>query len=424
MYFTVDGEICPIATSLYVPRSEDIFPLHFWERVNSVTNYRGRRAGEAHLLVTKAFRDAVSGLTGPVDIEIIDDSGTTTMAGWTVVHCEAIETYQSTNQLYYCQLRDRRWLAEQIKVSDSYTLLEDAHNFAITGSMTWQEVLDALWTLMSSNAKGSSVACPTLASTPASNAEFLNFDGLSVWQAICQTLAACGHVAVYNQATSTYSFVKHFTTQSGLSALISSSATYLVWDGNNPTIFGNAYPETIKVTFPPRLHTVITHSSYGKPVVKSVSSGIALATTGSVQSVVDTSLALLNGDDLLNGSQLDNRLTDLTATIKGMARAANDQSVLAYNTKIASFVPGSQVTQVTIAEHARKGVYTKVEHWEPFELDLPKPQERAYSTVEVVNITNYTPDANGLYDAEVLRYDPNANSWTSLYTCKVLDLNA
>jgi hypothetical protein len=63
-------------------------------------------------------------------------------------------------------------------------------------------------------------------------------------------------------------------------------------------------------------------------------------------------------------------------------------------------------------------------HREPFELDLPKPQERAYSTVEVVNITNYTPDANGLYDAEVLRYDPNANSWTSLYTCKVLDLNA
>ena len=422
MYFTVNGEICPDARNLYQPRDEQIFALDYWERCNGIWNYRNR-PGEAHLLVTADVRDDIAGFTGPVTITIVDENtGTTTLLGWTVVKCENTEASYDGNEIYYCMLKDRRWIANQVRVSDSYSLLEDAHDYGITGTMTWQEVLNQLWTLMPSNAVGASATCPTLATTPSSYAENIDLDGVPLWDAIRMVCNACGHVACYNAGTDTYTFQTAYGTQSGLAAILASNASNLIWDSNCPSIGAGNLPATIAVSFKPRLQTIINPSKYGKPTVKTAASGFAGAVSGSVLTLHDTTLTMTNGDNILNGTQLDNRLIDLTRTAKSAAHAANNRSSYAYNALI-GFSVGSQLTQVAWANHPRKGVYTQIEYYEEMDIQLPRPSERNASVVEVVRVTNYTPDGNGLYDAVVERYIPSSNTWETLYDAKVLDLN-
>jgi hypothetical protein len=423
MYFTVNGQICPPSQVLYMPRDEQMFPMDYWEKCNSVTCYRGERIGIAHLLVNGTVATAIASLTGPVTIQTVDEiSGTTNLVGWTVTRCEGTEAYYDGNDVYYCQLRDRRWIANQVKVSDSFTLFEDSHDFAVTSSMTWQAVLEALWGLMPANAVGTSATCPTLATTPSSYAENIDLDGVPLWDAICQVCNACGHVAVYNPLTDAYSFQTHLATQSGLAALLSANSTKLIWNSNAPIVSSGNNPETVKITFKPRLQTLITHSQYGKPYVVSTATGMSGSVSGSVYAIQDTSLTMTNGSNLLNTTQLNNRATELTRYIKAKADAVNRRASFAYSALI-GFVPGSEVSSVSWSHHPRKGVHTHLEYFEEFELFLPKPSSRNYAVVEVVSVTSYTPDGNGLYDGEVQRYRPSTNTWETLYTCKVKDLN-
>lgn len=370
--FLIGSDECARPESLHMIRNEKIFPLHLWNKVNSIWNYRGRRAGEAHLLVRKSVRDAIASGLSPVEITIDDPENGADVAtqGWTVVKCEAIESYQDDEQLYYVELRDRRWIGEQVKIHNTYESIEwDAYH-----SIDWEDAIGKLWDLLPTDAKGLTVGTPALVTTPTSHAEFLNFDGLSVWQALCQCLQAVGHFPVYSMIHDTFAFAKYNTTQSGLAALISANAANLIWDGNIPAVDGSL-PETIKVTFNPLVPTAKSMRWYRQPVAKSVASGLSNVVAGSVMTIVDHQLAIVDKDTILNDTQLDNRLADMTPTIKGICRAFNDQSVKTYNLNITDFACGSEVSCVVWSQHNRQGVYTQVIHSEELKFDMPRHHE-------------------------------------------------
>lgn len=371
--FQIGRAKCQRPESLHMIRNEKLFPLHLWSKVNSVWNYRGRRAGEAHMLVLKSVRDSIVAGLGQEDITMIDPvaGSSVILPGWTVVKCEAIESYQDSEQLYYVELRDRRWLGEQVKIHNTYeTIAWDAYH-----SIDWDDALGHLWDLLPTAAKGTTAGCPALVSTPASHAEFLNFDGLSVWHAICQCLQAVGHFPVYNPITDAYSFAAYNTTQSGLSALISANASNLIWDGNIPSIGGGALPATIKVAFNPLVPTAKSLRWYREPVIKSVASGLTNPVAGSTMTIVDHQLAIVDKDTILNDTQLSNRLADMTPTIKGICKAFNDQSVRTYNLNLSGFLCGSEVSCVVWGQHNRQGVYTQVIHSEEIKFDMPRHHE-------------------------------------------------
>lgn len=423
--FAIDGYPCPSARNLYEARNESFWPLYKWSKVNSVWNFRGRRPGEAHLLITKTTKDALT-IGGTHTITITHDSGTTDLDGWIIFNIEAIESYSATNQLWYVELKDPRAIGENTSVDDSWTYLTDANNYQDTSTMDWQTVANEIWDILPTEAKAGSASCPTFATAPSSMAENLNFDGMSAWHAICQICEAAGHVPIYNPITQVYTFAAHNATQSGLAALKSSnsSAAIQVWDGAIPAAPAGHYPANISIIFQPSMQSRLTYGTYAKPEVRAVSTGLSGAISGTYLSLIDTSFAIRTDNDLTNGSQLDDRVTDLTRTILGKCKAAGARVSLAYNQILTSFLPGEEVSCVVWAECARKGVYTAIELYEPLKFDLPKPPNRAYSVVEVVRITSSTPDSDGRYSAVVERYDFDSSSWVTQYSCKVVDLNA
>ena len=377
--FAIDGYACPSAKNLYEARPESFWPLYKWNKVNSVWNFRGRRSGEAHLLVLKSTMDAIS-MSGTHTITITHDSGTTDLEDWIIYHAEAIASNSDSNQLWYVELRDPRKVGELTSVDDSWTLLEDANNYQDTSTLTWQNAATALWDELPAAAQGASTTCPTFATSPSSKAENLNFDGLSIWHAICQLCSAAGHIPIYNPITKEYRFAACNATQSGLSALKTTNASNIIrhWNGAIPVAPGGSYPHSISIIFQPSMHSRLTYGTYAKPEVKAVTTGLSGATAGTYLSLVDTSFAIRTDTDLTNGTQLDDRVTDLTRTILGQCKAAGARESLAYNKIIVDFLPGEELSCVVWAECARKGVYTAIELYEPLTFDLPRPPARAY----------------------------------------------
>lgn len=369
--FRIDGDDCPASKNMSMPKDDAVFPLHYHHKVNSIWNYRGRTAGEAHLLVRQT--DAAIGGASARSIEIYDGSTTVTLDNWFTYKIEAIESHSDSNQLFYVQLRDPRSIGETKFISNSYSLLTGTHEFTGTSSFTWQDVLDALWGELPTDAKGNSSTCPTLDYSPLSTAEYLNFDGISVWHAICKALAACGHVAVYDPVTSEFRFAKYDATQSGLSALYSSNASDLIWDGAIPTVgHTNAYANVVAV-FQPVKHTTTSKGEYQPPYTATVATGSS-GSSGTALAIVDTSLADPTASGATNTTQLSNRANDLKVTVNGISRAAASKSVKAYNGFISDFIPGEEVSCVVWAEHPRKGIYTEVSYYDmEGELDLPTP---------------------------------------------------
>ncbi len=368
--FRIDGNDCPSSVNMTKPKDDAVFPLHYHHKVNSIWNYRGRTAGEAHLLVRQA-NSSIGGASART-ITLFDGTNTTTLPNWFTYRIEAIESRSDANQLFYVQLRDPRSVGETKFISNSYSLFTGTHEFTGTSSVTWQSVLTTLWGELPAAAKGNSTTCPTLDYSPLSKAEYLNFDGISVWHAICKTLAACGHIAVYNPITSEFRFAKYNATQSGLSGLYSANASALRWDGAIPTIgHTNAFANVVAV-FNPVNHTTSSKGSYQPPYTKTVAAS-ASGSSGTSMSIVDTSLADPSATSPTNSTQLDNRAADLAVTVAGISRACASKSVRAYSGIIDDFIPGEEVSCVVWAEHPRKGEYTEVSYFEEPVLDLPVP---------------------------------------------------
>ncbi len=368
--FRIDGNDCPSSINMMMPKDDAVFPLHYHHKVNSVWNYRGRTAGEAHLLVLQS--DVGTPGTSAKTITIDNGVSSFDLENWFPYRIEAIETRSSTTQLFYVQLRDPRSIGETKFISNSYSLFTGTHEFTGTSAVTWQSVLTTLWGQLPTAAKGNSATCPTLEYTPLSKAEYLNFDGISVWHAICKALAACGHVAVYNPITSEFRFAKYDGTQSGLSGFYSANSSALRWDGAIPTIgHSNAFANVIAV-FQPVNHTTASKGSYQPPYTKTVAAS-GSGSTGTCMSIVDTSLADPSATAPTNSAQLDNRAADLAVTVSGISRACAAKSVKAYAGIINDFIPGEQVSCVVWAEHPRKGEYTEVSYFEEPVLDLPVP---------------------------------------------------
>ncbi len=423
--FLIDGMECPPADTLYYARPETIHGMHDWRKVNSVWNWRGRRPGEAHLLATKQMVNALPLQTDTaVQLSMSFDSQRYDWDYWYITKCEAIETIgvSTDQQLFYLMLQDPRVIADRTIISDSWSLFPDCYQYNIESTMTWQEVLDALWVLMPTAAYANSGTCPTLATTPVSSPENLNFDGLSLWRAICQALEACGHFPVYDITSGEYRFAAYNDVQAGLSTIISNNAGNLIWAGDAPNLH-HAYPETISVIFQPELHSRLTKATYAQPHIESVASGITGSFTGTSMAIVDTTFCVRTNGIVENPSQLANRLIDLTRTIHGKAKACNFAGTSSWSTIIPTIMPGEQLSCVVFGAQMRRPSFTQAELIEPFEFDLPKPPDRAYSLVEVVLITSNAPDADGYYDGTVQRWNHETLTWDSLYNCKVKDLS-
>jgi hypothetical protein len=423
--FLVNGFICPDASTLYAVRPESIHNTHWWNKVNSIRNYRGRRPGEAHLLITQEMINSiplVPASSSSVELSVRVGTNLTSFGNWFVTKLEAIETLaEFTDQrLFYLELKDPRYVASLTYVADSWSILSSTFQYVTSSGVTWQTVLNALWALMPTDAYANTGTCPTLPSTPASFAENLNFDGVPLWRAICQTLDACGYFPVYDPINGTYRFAEHNQTQSGLLALFAANVNEQIWE-SSPVAMEHNTPEDITIIFQPQLHSRITHATYAKPNIETLPSGVVGSVSGTQWSLVDTTFCVLTNGMISNGSQMDNRVLDLRKTLRGKAKALTNAYTYTYRGLIMDFLPGEEVSSVVICDSNRRGDYTQVELFEPYEFDFPQAPDRAYSLVEVVLITSNTPDVNGYYDGVVQRWNHGTLSWDSLYTCKVKD---
>lgn len=425
--FFINDIECSGVSDFYAAGSEHYYNMHWWNKVNSIRQFRGRKPGEAHLLITQELIDSAPlepASSSAVNLKVRYDGTTHDFGNWFVSKIEAIETlYQYTNaQKFYIELKDPKWVADNTFVADSWSILSDTFNYVNESTMLWQDVLDALWNLMPTDAYQNSGTCPTLEGTPVSSAENLNFDGISVWRAICQTLEACGHFPVYDHVNGTYRFARYFQTQAGLSTLFTNALPRLIWQNYGISLQHNV-PEDISLIFQPQLHSRITHSTFAKPHVSTIPSGAAGSVSGTNISIVDTTFCILTDGIMTNQTQMDNRVLDIRPTIQGKANASSNGYVQAYRGILPQFLPGEEITSVVIADSPRRSDYTQVELLEPFEFDLPKPPDRAYSLVEVVLITSNAPDGDGYYDGTVQRWNHDTLAWDNLYSCKVKDIS-
>jgi hypothetical protein len=422
--FSINGYPCTSPDLLHAPRSESIYALNWWNKVNSIEHFRGRRAATAHLLVDKQYVEQLPAAPATVTISVAQDGAPTFSSdGWTITKIEAIEEAQANPdpaRTYYVQCKDPRHVGENAFVDNSWLLNDKMFAYDVSAGLTWQQLVNALWLLLPATAKANSTTCPTLARTPVSVPENLNFDGVSVWQSICQALEACGHFPVYDLATGLYRFASHNGTQTGLSALLSSYEPLIKWTADVPYNGRNA-PEKVSVVFPPVLHTKITWASYAQPEAIEFSSGASGAIPGTKVSIVDTTYTVLLDGQVYNTTQINNRATDLSYSIYGKATANSLPGLSAYSQLLFDLVPGEQLSRVYYHDSKKKGDYTVIELFEPFEFDLPKPIQRAYSVMEVVLVTSSAPGTDGLYDGIVQRFENG--SWRDLYVCKVKDLS-
>lgn len=422
--FRIEGYPCTSPDLLHAPRSESVYPMNWWNKVNSIEHFRGRRAATAHLLVDKQFVDSLPAAPATVTISVEQDGAPTfTSSGWTITIIEAFEEAQGNPdpaRTYYVQCKDPRYAGEKKFIDNSWLISDKMFAYDVSAGVTWQAVLNALWSELPAVAKNGSAVCPTLERTPSSVPENLNFDGLSVWHAICQALEACGHFPCYDLAAGTYRFASHNGTQAGLTATLATYVDLIKWTSDVPYNGRNA-PEKVSVIFPPALHTKLTWASYAQPEVVEFASGAAGAIPGTKVSIVDTSYTILLDGQVYNTSQINNRATDLSYTIYGKATASSLPGQSAYSQLLFDLVPGEQLSRVYYHDSKKKGDYTVIELFEPFEFDLPKPIQRAYSVMEVVLITSSQPGDDGLYDGMVQRFENG--SWRDLYVCKVKDLS-
>jgi hypothetical protein len=94
--FSINGYPCTSPDLLHAPRSESIYPINWWNKVNSIEHFRGRRAATAHLLVDKQFVAQLPAAPATVTISVAQDGAPTFSSdGWTITKIEAIEEAQA-----------------------------------------------------------------------------------------------------------------------------------------------------------------------------------------------------------------------------------------------------------------------------------------------------------------------------------------
>jgi hypothetical protein len=405
--FYIDNVPCIDPRSMWGSLTQMNWPLHNHTGANGVFCYRGRRPSEAHLLVPKSYVDSMDASAAHT-IRIDYDGGVLNLPGWYVYKCEAAShgDNSNANQIFYMQLRDARQIGENTvfalaTANISGTIRQDTTSGETQPStVDWQDTLQDLWGMMPALAKAASTPVPTLQTSPASKAENLTFEGLSVWRAISRTLNACGHFAVLDPVTNAYSFSTWNEVQSGLSAAYSSAQGEEIWRGYEKPVTGLSVPENIRIIFPPERNNYRQQAPWGRPYMRIVSTGIPGAISETTWGVVDTSRkerdpGETEQEDPVNKTQLDNKADDLARYLRGVFAAFAIPDTRVYSGIQANFRVGSQLSEVAWVND-RRGVYTYTTTYEKLEIDLPGPYpEMPVLSVPYDTVVGYTASGAG-----------------------------
>jgi hypothetical protein len=373
LYISLNNIPCVDPRIAYQTRPPTFEPLHFWHKANSVVLRRGRRPSECRLFILKSTKEAINFATAQT-VRIHHSGGTVVMPYWYAAECEAATEESDDNQIFYLKLEDPRHVGLMKTIGVTPSAIQNTHRNKEApqpATVTWQSVLNSLWSELPILARAASASAPTLAVTPSSKAENLVFDGVSAWDAICKTLEACGHVPVFNPVSGAYSFLAYNGTQSGLSAAITAVEANKIWDGNIPACTSTC-PEKVGVVFLNEITDDNRITGYKESHHEEVSTGIAGSVAGTRIDVVDTTFVEKTGATIDNQSQMDDRLVDLRRTIEGVSRAAASRNVKAYY-GYESFLPGEELTAVTFKHGIDAPHRTIIEYNGPLEFNLPEP---------------------------------------------------
>lgn len=404
-FFQIDGNYC------IDPKAIRLEPLHpfslgWFGKVNAMHLYRGKRPSECHLLIDKTTLDSLNTVNGShtIDISLLGDKVDLSTKHWTITHVEAIGQQDVAGQIFYIILKDPRHMVSTVAKTPPQVIANtwEEELWPNSSTYTYQQVLEKYWELMPSFSKANSVACPQLATVPASYAENIWCEGETVWDCICRILAACGHVGVFDPVSGTYSFLQADAAQPNLSGYYDAVSSLLVWDGDVPASLnaGNG-PSSVGVSFRPSRTTMsfrLPHSvdEYGSK--QSIATLLPGARYGTVLNVTDTSRTKYCSETSIikNQKQLDNRTQDLAKTIRGVVRSQHTKKLRVYD-GLVYIKPGEEVTHVSYKTDKTYGLISTVEHYEDFEILLPDPrnQEWDVSKLLVCKTTQVIPAMSG-----------------------------
>ncbi len=396
------------------------YPAHWWGKVNSVILPRGRKPGEAHLLVKQSSITAL-GLNSVKKIVIENQGSSINLTGWYPYECEAVDQDQTEEQVFYLHLKDRRQIGELCTVGKIHSANPATHQeeYPNPTYRTWQQTIGDYWAAMPAGAHpGSTVSTvPTLAATPSSTPKNILMPDETHWGAITKLVHSSGHIPVFNPVSDSYSFVDPTATQSGLSTFYTNNAGLLIWDFEAPNVSSGTCPEKVGIYFSGNSSGRSTNELAFYPgEERETTTGITGALSGTTYFIHDTTKVQYDTSNAVsNSSELDNRMTDLGRYLKGIARAINSRIKRVYS-GILSILPGEQVTQVTWKQGRDGRPVTIVDVSSKWEIELPKasqsPPHRLYRYTLSSGWTSLTAtaaikdmDGNSLYTGATVR-DP------------------
>lgn len=360
------------------------FAMGWVGKCNSMHLYRGERPSECHLIVTKETLDSLNPTTATYhQVEVSDGTETILTQRWMIDQVESIGQVSTDDQLFYLSLKDVRHSKDFIESTHTSVVAFTWEEYQSKGwpiddtTANWVNVIGWLYQAIPSILRANSPATPALPFTPVSRPKNIRLDGESSWQCVCRALAACGMVGCYDPTTGFYSFHAYDGVQPGLAALYTSHENKLLWDAECPASLNTAnVPNFVRVHFrPSRRVTGPQNAGLGSAFGESyrVDTGSLSTATNSEYGIVDTCRVQYShdGTTVVNSTDLNNRLTDLARTVKGKARAASSKSMRVYE-GVLPFKPGEEVTHVVFKSDRRHGITTTVEHYEPFEIKLPR----------------------------------------------------
>lgn len=445
---------------LYPQSREQGLPLDFWGHANSYHCPRGKEAGRAWVLLTRATLNGISE-TADLRLKFRSPQGEITFPRLRFVRgtcMSAGPTASDVAAAYLLELADKRhWLAMTTVVKQynircpappAVTGVELYHSESLNAGAlwTWATLVSDLWALLPASLRGST---PSLPYTPDGTPEGFRFIGVSVWDAIHQVLEKIACTTVYDPVDDTISIVRATATQTNLTAEINDLVDRKL-DDLSPLDADSAFvPATIKVLF----HKLYKH--YGSdpithrlgnwsmdPVyVVDKASGVAGAVAGTHVALWDDRPALVNAAGTVQDtSGLNTRATEVAANYVNAILKRQSHSHRLYGGAVTEITTGSEVERIIWRDYGDEmGMLTEIVN-RPFSFSVGRgnasvPSEhlatpdlsrasfplypRDVHLVEVVtpsgDMGDLIPqDGSGLFPGKVLRPDVDKNTDSEL----------
>jgi microcystin-dependent protein len=413
-------------------------------KCNTYRNVLGFDAGVAWVLLPRETLTAID-REKAYDLVLSDQTRSVTIKSLLIHQARCVTPARPNSESQYLvELRDVRTLLD-------FYLLNKAYNLPITPAgpyypssqptinttlnsgtaWTWSEMIADIWgylptTFAVARPPAAIIGTvPALPETPDGTPTEFDFRGRTAKYALQTIFAKLGWELVWNPTTATASFVRVGSTDTATTNQLAQLAPYLLGDDSQFNPVTTRIPSSVAVHFRREPQENFLQDPYYVVTVDDPSGFQKGQVSNTVHIIHDDLRAEYAGLTLLNSSDLTSRANALAVSYFRAAR----QDPLGYEKVYSSLweiMPGSTVRESVWTANQTYGFTTRIKRdiRPPSQFEFPKTPKKKFRQIEVVKITDSTPDGDGYYPAEVRLWNASTNAYeTDVIKCVAIGVD-